>query len=159
MPLLRVEGATAAEEQHHEGQLVRKHEWESTTKKASNRSWDKIFCVLHGNMFSFYKDQKHYKQEPGNSFRGEQPINLNGSTSAIATDYTKRPHVFRLKLSNGGAYLFQAKDNDEMNTWIMQLNSVAGAEPTSPSRAHTLPTPEKKDEQKKRGFLTLGKKK
>jgi len=25
-----------------EGTLVRKHEWESTTKKASNRSWDKV---------------------------------------------------------------------------------------------------------------------
>lgn len=28
-----------------EGVLTRKHEWESTTKKASNRSWDKVrFC-------------------------------------------------------------------------------------------------------------------
>lgn len=25
-----------------EGVLTRKHEWESTTKKASNRSWDKV---------------------------------------------------------------------------------------------------------------------
>lgn len=25
-----------------EGNLTRKHEWESTTKKASNRSWDKV---------------------------------------------------------------------------------------------------------------------
>ena len=25
-----------------EGTLTRKHEWESTTKKASNRSWDKV---------------------------------------------------------------------------------------------------------------------
>lgn len=26
-----------------EGTLTRKHEWESTTKKASNRSWDKVY--------------------------------------------------------------------------------------------------------------------
>lgn len=25
-----------------EGILVRKHDWESTTKKAANRSWDKV---------------------------------------------------------------------------------------------------------------------
>lgn len=25
-----------------EGVLVRKHDWESTTKKAANRSWDKV---------------------------------------------------------------------------------------------------------------------
>lgn len=30
-----------------EGTLTRKHEWESTTKKASNRSWDKVSEVLH----------------------------------------------------------------------------------------------------------------
>merc|ERR1712050_374565 len=30
------------------GMLTRKHEWESTTKKASNRSWDKICVVLKG---------------------------------------------------------------------------------------------------------------
>lgn len=33
-----------------EGILVRKHDWESTTKKAANRSWDKvsarIFCWI-----------------------------------------------------------------------------------------------------------------
>lgn len=25
-----------------EGNLIRKHDWESTTKKAANRSWDKV---------------------------------------------------------------------------------------------------------------------
>lgn len=28
-----------------EGTLTRKHEWESTTKKASNRSWDKVYST------------------------------------------------------------------------------------------------------------------
>lgn len=28
-----------------EGVLTRKHEWESTTKKASNRSWDKVSLI------------------------------------------------------------------------------------------------------------------
>merc|ERR1719291_792591 len=32
-----------------EGMLVRKHEWESTTKKASNRSWEKLCVVLKGS--------------------------------------------------------------------------------------------------------------
>lgn len=30
-----------------EGVLTRKHEWESTTKKASNRSWDKVKTVMN----------------------------------------------------------------------------------------------------------------
>lgn len=29
-----------------EGTLTRKHEWESTTKKASNRSWDKVIAII-----------------------------------------------------------------------------------------------------------------
>lgn len=41
-----------------EGILVRKHDWESTTKKAANRSWDKVSagiflqeCQHVGNLF------------------------------------------------------------------------------------------------------------
>lgn len=45
-----------------EGTLSRKHEWESVNKKASNRSWDKFYCVINNsNRFEFYKDQKHFK--------------------------------------------------------------------------------------------------
>ena len=44
-------------------------------------------------------------------FRHEPPVPLEGATSSVATDYVKRPNVFRLKLSNGGYYLFQAKDD------------------------------------------------
>lgn len=29
-----------------EGTLTRKHEWEHTTKKASNRSWDKVMIKI-----------------------------------------------------------------------------------------------------------------
>ena len=45
-----------------EGTLSRKHEWESVNRKASNRSWDKVYCVISSsNRFEFYKDQKHFK--------------------------------------------------------------------------------------------------
>jgi hypothetical protein len=35
-----------------EGTLVRKHEWESTTKKASNRSWDKVNFEIIDNVLN-----------------------------------------------------------------------------------------------------------
>lgn len=44
-----------------EGVLSRKHEYESIDRKASNRSWDKVYCVVNSNRFEFYKDQKHFK--------------------------------------------------------------------------------------------------
>merc|ERR1711997_1394155 len=57
-----------------EGMLIRKHEWESTTKKASNRSWDKVCVVLRGTKMLFYKDQKSYRSSPDSLYRGEPPM-------------------------------------------------------------------------------------
>ena len=42
-----------------EGVIQRKHEWETATTKASHRTWDKLYAVLHENDISFYKDHKH----------------------------------------------------------------------------------------------------
>lgn len=143
-----------------EGMLSRKHEWESTTKKASNRSWEKVYVVLSGNALLFYKDQKHAKADPKGFYRSQ--IDLDGTNAVAATDYSKRPNVFRLKLANGGDYLFQTKDEDEMNNWIGRINAASGSDPdASPSRAQTMPATVEghRDEPKKRSFFTLGKKK
>ncbi|KAL5008468.1 hypothetical protein ScPMuIL_014049 [Solemya velum] len=157
-----VQAATSSDEVlHEEGILTRKHEWEATTKKASNRSWDKVYAVLHGNSLSCYKDQKHAKQDPHTRVHHETPIDLTGGTCERATDYTKRPHVFRLKITNGGEYLFQAKDESEMDFWIQRIQQVSGVEGTSmPSKSQTLPakSEEKRDEHKKKSFFTLKKK-
>ncbi|XP_061173789.1 spectrin beta chain-like isoform X4 [Saccostrea echinata] len=162
-PLSRSElPSTSAESIHHEGTLTRKHDWEHENKKAHNRSWDKVYVVLNGNVLSCYKDKKIAKQDPSSLIHHEQPINLSGAQCTRATDYTKRPHVFRLKLTNGGEYLFHAKDDGEMDLWIQKVNSVTGAEGTSvPSKSMTLPARmegEKEGKKKKSGFLTLKKK-
>jgi len=150
----------SGDEATFEGMLVRKHEWESTTKKASNRSWDKVYCQLINKQLAAYKDQKHTKAETRSFFHNEQPIELEGASAAKASDYQKRPHVFRLKLANGGDYLYQCKDDDEMNTWIGRINNAAGGEGGStPARAQTLPAQGARDEPKRRSFFTLGKKK
>merc|ERR1712241_1516756 len=145
-----------------EGMLVRKHEWESTTKKASNRSWDKVCVVLKGTKMLFYKDQKSYKTAPDSLYRGEPAMELVGGKAEIATDYTKKKHVFRLKCANGGESLFQASDDDEMSQWVNAINQVAEAGASGSAaggRAQTLPVGGAKgDEPKKRSFFTLKKK-
>merc|ERR1712152_121457 len=93
--------------------LVRKHEWENTTKKAPNRSWDKVCVILRGTQIRFYKDIKAYKTSPDATYGGEVPIDVVGATAEIASDYKKEPHVFRLKLANCGEYLFQASSDEE----------------------------------------------
>merc|ERR1712088_420784 len=146
-----------------EGMLVRKHEWENTTKKASNRSWDKVCVVLKGTNLRFYKDQKSYRLSPDAPYRGEPAMELPGGKAEIATDYTKKRHVFRLKCANGGESLFQASDDDEMAQWVNSINQVAEAGASgsaSGGRAQTLPAGQgpRGDEPKKRSFFTLKKK-
>ena len=38
-----------------EGMLVRKHELESGSRKASHRGWDKVFCAVVGSGMAFFK--------------------------------------------------------------------------------------------------------
>ncbi|KAK8720528.1 hypothetical protein OTU49_013268 [Cherax quadricarinatus] len=150
----------SGDEDQLEGSLVRKHEWESTTKKASNRSWDKVFLVLRGNMLFFYKDRKSYQAAPDVYFRAEAPCDVSGGQASIADDYTKKKHVLRLKLVGGAEYLFQAKDEEELTVWVGSLQYATSSEGSAgPSRSQTLPAgSEKKDEPKRRSFFTLKKK-
>ncbi|KAJ8913948.1 hypothetical protein NQ315_015185 [Exocentrus adspersus] len=60
-PRSQTQHGSIGDEDGFEGHLVRKHEWENTTTKASNRSWDKVYCVLRGTQLSFYKDSKAAK--------------------------------------------------------------------------------------------------
>lgn len=91
--------------------LNRKHEWESTTKRASHRSWEKgLYVVLSKNNLAVYKDQKQYSKGPQFTFHGEEAINLRGANVVVPSDYTKRKNVFRLKFSNGAEYLFEARN-------------------------------------------------
>merc|ERR1719430_1213655 len=152
-----------------EGMLVRKHEWESTTKKASNsslssigisrRSWDRICVVMKTSQIYFYKDQKTYRTHPGDTFKGEPSVDLINCTAEVATDYTKKKYVFRLRLANGGFYLFQAADEEQMELWVNGINNQAQPQDVEGSKSQTLPPgSEKKDEPKRRSFFTLKKK-
>lgn len=112
----------------------------------------------------FYKDQKSYRSSPDSLYRGEPPMELLGGKAEIATDYTKKKHVFRLKLANGGECLFHASDDEEMSQWVNAINAVAeaGASGSASGRAQTLPAGQGErrpgDEPKKRSFFTLKKK-
>ncbi|KAK0158327.1 hypothetical protein PV328_009343 [Microctonus aethiopoides] len=140
-----------------EGTLVRKHEWESTTKKATNRSWDKLYMVVRGQNLVAYKDQKSYKSAVDQTYKGEPSLDLRGASISVANDYTKKKHVFRVKSQGGADFLFQAKDDAEMNEWVAALNQAAqGASGAGTSRAHTLPAPTQA-ETKRRSFFTLKK--
>lgn len=126
--------------------------------------------------FFFFVDEFYHK---------EAPFALSGAVAAPATNYEKRPFVFRLKFSNGGESLFQTRSDDEMHQWVEALNAIAashtdasqipaasglGRSATLPSSAYAFSTPEEpgsfaptttsgKSGTGKRKFLTMMRKK
>ncbi|XP_061089747.1 spectrin beta chain, non-erythrocytic 1-like isoform X2 [Conger conger] len=131
-----------------EGSLHRKQEMESHSKKAASRSWQHVYCVLCKGNLGFYKDSK--SAVSGLPYHGEVPISLGDATCQVAHDYKKKKHVFKLRLSDGKEFLFQAKDEVEMSSWIQAIGSAiqagdGGAGDGSPmgpkvlTRAMTMP--------------------
>ena len=55
----------------------------------------------------FYKNSAQHRAAPEATWRGEPALELANAEAAVASDYTKRQHVFRLKLDDGCDYLFQ----------------------------------------------------
>ncbi|XP_040266018.1 spectrin beta chain, non-erythrocytic 2 isoform X3 [Bufo bufo] len=113
-----------------EGMLHRKQEMESHAKKAANRSWQNVYCVLKKGSLGFYKDAK--SASSGITYHGEVPVLLAGALCSVAHDYKKRKNVFKVSLSDGKEYLFQAKDEAEMSTWMRVINTSM-----SPSTSET----------------------
>ncbi|XP_031427906.1 spectrin family protein isoform X3 [Clupea harengus] len=163
-----------------EGMLNRKHEMESHNKKAASRSWQNVYCVLRKGSLGFYKDNKSASN--GIPYHGEVPISLGEATCVIANDYKKRKHVFKLRLGDGKEFLFQAKDEPEMSSWIRAIHSSmqpAAAEyspgpnrglsramtmpPISPSSGDTggvtMRNKDGKDKDREKRFSFFGKKK
>ncbi|XP_052425445.1 spectrin beta chain, non-erythrocytic 1 isoform X1 [Carassius gibelio] len=134
-----------------EGFLHRKHEWEGHNKKASSRSWHNVYCVINTHEMGFYKDNKSAAQ--GVPYHSETPVSLKDAVCEVAVDYKKKKHVFKLRVTDGNEYLFQAKDDEEMNTWIQAIQNAGSGSSSSEkseitpsnqstpasSRAHTLP--------------------
>ncbi|XP_016160407.1 PREDICTED: spectrin beta chain, non-erythrocytic 4, partial [Ficedula albicollis] len=95
----------------HEGFLLRKHELDGAGKKASNRSWVNLYCVLAKGDLGFYKDAKGPAA---------------GATHAGAPrNYKKKKNVFKLKTGDGSEFLLQAKDEEDMQGWLRALAASA----------------------------------
>uniref|UniRef100_A0A673HUZ1 Spectrin beta chain n=1 Tax=Sinocyclocheilus rhinocerous TaxID=307959 RepID=A0A673HUZ1_9TELE len=135
-----------------EGTLSRKHEMEGPNKKASNRSWNNLYCVLKPGQLSAYKDAKSFSHSV--TYHGEEPLNLSNASCEILTNYKKKKQVFKLQFENGSEYLFQCKD---------EVQPVAGpsglkAQSLPPPSSTTLEVPSTKKEKEKR-FSLFAKKK
>merc|ERR1711990_688442 len=127
-----------------EGTLMRKQEWESTTKKTpcGSRSWLRLYVVLKGRQINFYNTESAHLayQEEGGSIKCQPTLDLAGCTVKVAVDYTKKQHVFRLSLASGAEYLFQASDQEQLRLWVEKINGPSLPPPASQQKAsHSAP--------------------
>ncbi|XP_051941422.1 spectrin beta chain, erythrocytic isoform X2 [Hippocampus zosterae] len=158
-----------------EGILGRKQDVGGSRKKASSRSWNNLYCVLRPGQLSAYKDAKSFGQ--GATFHGEDPLPLANASWELLTNYKKKKHVGKLRLEDGSEYLFQCKDEEELQRWSQAMaralqspaeEEEAAAEGPSGAKSQSLPPPAsssstspgpsaKKDKEKK--FSRFAKKK
>jgi len=101
------------------GYLMRKSTFEMGGKKTplGKRSWKMYFCRLKELLLVLSHDETSKT-----SIQNAVPIKLHHAFAAMATDYRKRQHVFRLILADRSQYLFQSSDTREMNSWIEMIN-------------------------------------
>lgn len=59
------------------------------------------------------------------SMKASNVINLINSTSSVASTYLKRDFVFRIVTEEGGQYLFQAMNDNNMHDWVRTINWAA----------------------------------
>ncbi|KAM9306778.1 uncharacterized protein KZ484_000166 isoform 2-T3 [Pholidichthys leucotaenia] len=105
-----------------EGFLQRKLHADIDGKRTpwGKRRWKVFHGVLRGMVLYLQK----------NDYPRDQPINeevvlVHHSLAEQATDYTKKPHVFRLQTADWRVFLFQTASKGEMNSWISRINLVS----------------------------------
>uniref|UniRef100_A0A665VL97 Spectrin beta chain n=1 Tax=Echeneis naucrates TaxID=173247 RepID=A0A665VL97_ECHNA len=140
-----------------EGTLVRKHDLDGSGKKASNRSWNNLYCVLKPGQLSVYKDAKSFGR--GDTHR-EDPLSLSNASWEVLTNYKKKKHVAKLREENTNnghlkakppilncAVCFCVQFQEELRRWSQAMDKavqpLAAEVVSGPSgaKAHSLPPP------------------
>ncbi|KAL4659847.1 PH and SEC7 domain-containing protein 2-like isoform X1, partial [Arapaima gigas] len=108
------------------GILTRKIQFEMDGKPAprGRRSWKKFYAVLKGTILYLQKDE--YKPDRELSEVDlKNAVRVHHALASQASDYAKKPNVFKLKTSDWRVFLFQAPSEEEMTSWILRINLVA----------------------------------
>jgi hypothetical protein len=89
-------------------------------RRAADRSWRGAWAVLRRGALFLGKEKKHGLLIPlsCDSF----PINLEHADIELASDYVKKPRVFKLSTANQSEFLFQAPDVQSLNEWLDVIN-------------------------------------
>lgn len=112
-----------------EGFLQRKLHADIDGKRTpwGKRGWKTFYGVLKGMVL--YLQKNDYRRD---QLTNEEVVSVHHSLAEQASDYTKRPHVFRLQTADWRIFLFQASSKVEMNSWISRINLVSALHSSPP---------------------------
>lgn len=85
-----------------------------------------MYSVLCGQLLCFFKNKDDFV----NSKAAVAPVVIHNARCAVADDYTKRKHTFKLMCVDGSEYLFSATTDEEMRDWMNKITFHAGLEPS-----------------------------
>ncbi|CAF1126047.1 unnamed protein product [Adineta ricciae] len=95
-------------------------------RRAPDRSWRGAWAVLRRGALFLGKEKKHGLLIPlsCDSF----PINLRNAEVELASDYVKKPRVFKVTTSNQSEFLFQAPDSQSLTEWLYVIKEYCASE-------------------------------
>lgn len=120
-----------------EGMLKHKHHLEAVDKKAKNRGWTEVFCVVekgYVRMFQFSEKSGAKSQAAvgvvggGNWSENANSVGYFTLRQTLASalpppGYSKaRPHVWALSLPTGAVHLFQGGSAETVKEWVTTAN-------------------------------------
>ncbi|XP_078366616.1 PH and SEC7 domain-containing protein 2-like isoform X2 [Oculina patagonica] len=131
-PFIEIQ-ASDTDKVYKEGLLYRKVTMGSEGKKTSawKRKWMPFYATLKGMILFLHKSDEMTSPEHTRNCLG-----VHHSLARRATDYVKRPCVLRFVTADWREFLFQAKNQHDMNEWIEAINLVAATYSAPP-----LPAP------------------
>ncbi|XP_076359015.1 rho GTPase-activating protein 23-like [Tachypleus tridentatus] len=91
-------------------------------KRSSDRSWRPVWAVLDAETFYLLKEKRDITEVGAGS--EDIQIAVKSSLTGVAHDYTKKKHVFRLRLPGGTEYLLQADTHEQMVEWLAALQHI-----------------------------------
>ncbi|UJR10848.1 hypothetical protein I4U23_015036 [Adineta vaga] len=99
-------------------------------RRAIDRSWRGAWAVLRRGALFLGKEKKHGLLIPlsCDSF----PINLQNAEVELASDYVKKPRVFKLSTPNQSEFLFQAPDVQSLSEWLYVIKDHCVLEQDNP---------------------------
>lgn len=105
-----------------EGILQRKQELTSGGRKVHARAWKTLYTVLRGNELSFYREKKDSR---GTNYAAPT-LALTDGFCEEASDAVRRKNAFRLLCDDDSEFFFVAKDSEDLNRWITNINEASG---------------------------------